>query len=368
MLIILNKNIYPEVDYLCKYAPLSRFRCLTNLLQAHADGKHIAVIHPSICRMLEDSQRFSEEHRAIAKKIRNKYSELAQLPNILQMHASLCTEGTLPTLTDGVWNIPIDWLANYGLSESTLICEDLYDCDICQEAANDFLSLQGLNGLRLKLDPTPGGGGNTHRVLESKAITGQKISVCVVDSDRESPHEKLKSDSTAEKCMQITAHGVYQVIVSTGREIENHIPSRLLDNINRTWEGDKPSNSYIRLNKAHPDITLFNDMKSGVKKWNIDLMNENSKNYWQSAYQALGINPKCCENSCQSKNSGDCCTSILHPFGKSLLKSSGQYLKSQASNPKRHTDYLPSPNDSFWKSMGAVVAAYCIAPKTANLI
>lgn len=368
MLLIIDSQLHAEVTSLCNNAPLIRFRCLTNLLQAHADGKHIAVIHPSICRTIEDCERFSEEHRVIAKKIRNKYYELAELPSILQTHARLCIDGDDPILTDGIWSIPVNWLATYGFSEANLICEDLYDCIICQEAANDFLALNGLNSIRLQLDHTPGGGGNTHRVLKSKAIESQKVSICVVDSDKESPDDTLQPESTAGKCMELQKSGIYEIFVSTGREIENHIPSRLLDKVHLVWDGDKPSNTCTRLNRNHAEITSFSDMKSGLKKWNIDSMIGVNRIYWEGVQHALAINPICCPAKCQAKNSGDCSTTILQPIGRSLLRVTGEYLLSQATNPKRYNDYLPSPNDSFWKTMGAAVAAYCVAPKTAGLM
>lgn len=368
MLILLEKNLLSEIESLCGNGATNRLRCLTNLLQSHADGRHIAVIHPSICRILEDCNRLSEEQRAIAKKIRIKYPELAVLSNILRTYARLCATGTEPELNSNVWEIPFDWLAANNLNEVNLVCEDLYDCDICKEAAADFLNSNGLNSLRLKLDPTPGGGGNTHRVLERKAITEQRISICVVDSDKTSPGDVIKPASTAGKCMTVSGPGIFELLISDGREIENHIPSRLLDKVHANWEGNIPSNSCIILNQRHPGITLFCDLKSGIRKWDIDSMSGTNRIFWEAAQQALGIAQACCTTECNKKNSGDCATTILQPIGRSLLRLAGEHLRATSNNPKRHTEYLPSPNDSFWKAMGSAVASYCIAPKSSALI
>lgn len=261
MLITINKDLEENIAQICATGTIAALRGLTNLLQSQADQRHLVAIPQNICRILEDCARLSEEQRGVAKKIRARYPELAQLKNILPTYATVVAIGEHPFKEGGFWRLPLNWIAKNGLSETHLVCEDLYDCDICQEAARDYLNAASLPQLMLRFDQTPGGGGNTHRVLLNKAVEGQRICICLVDSDRSNPSSGL--GQTAENCSMIKGEGLYEVCMTPGREIENHIPVKIIDKIRSDWEGATPSQSYTRFNQNNQQILLFADLKRG---------------------------------------------------------------------------------------------------------
>lgn len=369
MLVLIPKELEAQIVDVCANASIAKLRGITNLLQSYADSRHVVVALPSICRILEACPRLSEEHRGVAKKMRQKYSEFSELKNILPVYAELSFVGVSPIRVAEVWRLPMDWIANHGLSEALLICEDLYDCELSHEAARDFLDLSSLTKLSLALDHTPGGGGNTHRVLKSKAVDGQRVSVCVVDSDRSNPSMGAALGNTASLCQQVTGAGLYELQISSGRELENHIPIRLVDKVRALWNGVTPSEAYATFGQQCPGLMMFTDLKSGVKMRDVDYMTGTERTFWDGAVPDLPhCAIRCCPSPCAAPKSGDCRQTIVPPMGRTLLKDVNEHLKNGPTRyvPKRYRDYLPSPNDTFWTDLGAIVAAYGISTKVAS--
>ena len=365
MLILIDKGLEDQIVNLCTNGALSRLRGITNLVQSHANGQHIVVAPPSICRVLETCPRLSEEHRTTATKMRARFSELAELKNILAIYGELTFTSDSPSFQNGVWAIPVDWIAQHGIEATNLICEDLYDCALSEQAAQDFLNDSDLSKLKLALDHINGGGNNTHRVLTDRALTRQKVSLCVVDSDRAEPSNAAPFGTTAQNCKQVAGAGLYELVCTQGRELENHIPSRLVDRLRPLWQGNVPSTTYVNLERDVPGVSLYADLKSGLKKYDLRVMTGQQIHFWTVAATALThCNHQCCGEQCAARDSGDCRCAIVDPLGRTLLRDAKDFLTHiDNQNIKRHQKYLPSPNDSFWRSMGRTVAAYGIGVK-----
>lgn len=365
MLILIDKGFEDLIVDLCANATLPRLRGLTNLVQSHANGQHIVVAPPVICRVLETCPRLSEEHRTTAAKMRARFSELAGLKNILAVYGELTFAPGSPSFQNGVWAIPVDWIAQHGIEATNLICEDLYDCALTEQAAQDFLNNSDLFKLKLTLDHINGGGNNTHRVLTDRALRRQKVSLCVVDSDRAEPSNAAQFGITAQNCQAVLGAGLYELVCTQGRELENHIPSRLVDRLRPLWQGHVPSTTYVNLERDAPGVSLYADLKSGMKKYDLRGMTGQQMQFWTVAATALThCNHQCCGAQCTAQNSGGCRCTIVDPLGRTLLRDAKDFLTNiDNQDIKRHQRYLPSPNDSFWKSMGQTVAAYGIGVK-----
>lgn len=366
MLIVIDTSLEAEVAEVCRAAPLGQLRAMTKLLQAHADSHHIVVAPPSICRIWEGCERLSEEHRGVAKKIRARYSELAGLRSVLPVHAQVVSGAGTPTQADRIWRIPLDWIAGNGVSSVHLVCEDMYDCKLTTEAARDYLSVNSLKRLTLTLENIPGGGGNTHRLLTEKAITCQRMTLCIVDSDRDEPSGTGQLGATAINCLSVAGDGLYEMYITSGRELENHIPTRIVDNIRPTWQGKPPSEKRREFAAISPSIPLFADLKSGLKKKQFQNLEGAAKIFWHPLLTQLEIGTtKCCTNQCNANIPGDCRLELIAPLGRTLLKDAQKFLEDCAHDPQRHRGYLPSENDADWLSIGALVAAYGVSVKVA---
>jgi hypothetical protein len=364
MLIIVPEDIESSVKKLCDSEPVERLRGLTKLLHAHADGLHVVVIPPAICRIIEGCTRLSEEQRGVAKKIRSKFSELSQLQSILPTYGQISIKSNPPAFSSGVWDVPLDWIARHGLSQTHLVCEDLYDCQISHEAARDFLHANNLARLELSLDHTSGGGVNTHRIFKAEAIDAQKICLCVVDSDKSNPSADAALGQTAQACLGISGNGIYELMISAGRELENELPVRLVDKLRNSWHGDRPSVNHAAFNAIHPNVWSFADLKTGLRRREIESMKGHDKAHWQVCANTLPHSKSaCCPAGCAIRKEDICKQIVIEPLGRTLLKEAVGYLKddSRIFSPKRFSEYIPSPNDAFWKDLGRRVAAYGVS-------
>lgn len=331
---------------------------LSRLLDAYADGQHVVLIDRQTCRLIEASGAFSAEQIAAAQKIRNRFADYGSLPTRLQKYCSVTSSGTQPSQAPHGWDVPLHWVASNPMGRSCLICEDLHDTHVFISAAEDFLVQQGLRAFELRAEPVAGGGGNTHRVLQQVAITDQRLSVCVVDSDRKAPAEG--PGPTAAPCAAVNTPGVYAVVLTNTRMIENSIPWRLIDRA-RATRAPLPSDELASMEQEHPRTSEFLNFKKGVCGFEISQMTPNStKAFWQAAAAALVGPPTCCPaGTCNAAQESACKYRIHRGYGGTLLADVAAWL---LANPgqQRGRQYLPSPNGGDWSAIGATVAAFAV--------
>lgn len=326
---------------------------LQRLLSSHWDGDHVVLLPRDVCESIESSSRFSEAHRNCAKKIRNRYADLGGLPSVLSLYASITDVGAVPQLRAHGWEVPLHWIASRPLQKASLICEDLYDISILENAAADHLYKSSLRSFSVKISHDPGGGGNSHRLLEKKAISDQIITVCVVDSDKPSPLGPL--GATAQKCVGVAGDGLFELCITNGRSLENALPWRLVDVV---YGGNPPPSTTLRqmeLSYRHSTAYLF--FKSGFRGFEITKLLPPCSVFWRAAIVSHAGAPTCCPAVCNAANA-TLCTYIFHAgFGRTLLGNVARWLESNYL-PNRLTAYDPSENDVEWKLLGSKVASY----------
>ncbi|MBH1987237.1 MAG: hypothetical protein I8H76_07940 [Burkholderiales bacterium] len=167
--------------------------------------------------------------------------------------------------------------------------------------------------------------------------------------------------------MSVSGTGLYELMISDGREFENHLPLRLIDKLRPSWHADRPSVTQAKFSALHPCFELFADLKVGLRRREAESMSGECKSYWEACADAFPhSNNKCCLTGCSVTKKEDACKQVIfEPLGRTLLKDAVAYLTDdkRISSPKRSTEYLPSPNDAFWKVLGQKVAAYGIGIK-----
>jgi hypothetical protein len=328
---------------------------IARLLETYADGQHVVLIDPQTCKLIESAGVFSGQQVGAAQKIRNRYADYGSLPTKLARYCIVTTTGTQPSKAAHGWDVPLHWLASNPLSRSCLLCEDLHDTDVFIAAGEDFLVRQGLRAFELRAEPIAGGGGNTHRVLQQVAINDQRLCICVVDSDRKAPTEG--PGPTALPCVTVNGSGVYLVLLTDSRMIENALPWRLIDRA-RATRVPLPSTELASAERKHPESSRFLNFKKGVCGFEISQMTPAaSRVFWQSAASSLLGAPKCCPTgACTAAQESACKYRVHRGYGGSLLSDVATWLKANRS-PNRSGQYIPSPNDTDWKLIGATVAA-----------
>ena len=327
------------------------------LLGNYSDGHHVVLVEPSMCRSIEGNDTFSAEQKAAARRIRNRFADFGGLTSVVTQYATVVSEGINPHRVETGWEVPLRWIAIHPLSKSTIIGEDLNDTGLLLAAAEDFLELKGLRGFNVRATQAPGGGRNTHRVLERIAIAEQQPSVCVVDSDRACPMSP--PGSTALPCTEVVGEGLFSVQLTLGRTIENALPWRLIDLV-RQVEGPIASSALSALERQHPRLPAFLNMKRGLTGFDIaKLPSGDAKSFWIAAAEAVAGPPDCCEIPCDALESPLCRYKIHCGFGNALLGDVTKWLNDN-SVPARVRRYLPSPNSEEWLSIGRLVSNYTL--------
>lgn len=308
-------------------------------------------MHPTLCNVIERSDSFGVDERAAARKVRNKYAEYGGLPRHVSAYGLLTDEPAMaPTKAGAIWRVPLRWVAARPLRETQLIGEDLHDVEVLAGAADDYLNSKQYGALRVRVGKVAGGGGNTSRVLANAAVHEQLPSLCVVDSDRECPGSPL--GPTAQDCMAVTGPGLYEVVVTAGRELENAVPWRLIDQLRREQE-PPPSEQLASLNRVQPRASQFVDLKRGCRGHDITrLAGSPCETFWQSVQEGLTGVPTCCPTGCRAEVFGSCGHRLVRELGRSMLGEVESHLRATAGQHARHRAYVPSPGDADWLDLG----------------
>lgn len=323
------------------------------LMQAYLDGLHVVAMSPELCRVIESSADFSVDARAAACKARNKYAEHGGLRDVLSTFAVIVDAGTEPTRVGEHWEIPLQWIAQHPLQESQLLSEDLYDVELLVGAAEDHQYRSKLFALRIRLDRLQGGGGNAWRVLEN-SISASRHVLCIVDSDRECPGGPI--GPTAANVLRVTGRSLYETRVTDGRELENVIPWKLLDERFPTAR-PAPSEFLAKLAAAHAEAPKFADLKRGCFGHDVTrLRGSQCGQFWFEIGESVRDQRRvCCATECAAANVGDCRDRLTVGLGNLALRTVAQWLKGTSLQPTRHASYLPSPGDTEWRTLGKKV-------------
>lgn len=124
----------------------------------------------------------------------------------------------------------------------------------------------------MKCDVRPGGGSTTAAILESLRTTKKHIILCIVDSDKSFPSDKLGETAKSIDHLKIDSESEFILCYTLGvREAENLLP----------WEWTKTiiaekrkltSESYVitDLFQVNPECQLYYDFKDGFSKKYLD--------------------------------------------------------------------------------------------------
>ncbi len=331
---------------------------LSRLLQSSADGHHVVLIDPSICRFIESLIGiFSEDERAAAKRIRTKFADYSGLKAMVSVSATVVAAGTVPHKRGAGWEVPLPWIAQQPLAMTSLLGEDLYDAKVLRGAALDHLERLKLGAFHVRAKQLSGGGGNAHRVLTSTAINGKEICICIVDSDKFCPASPR--GPTAQPCFAVTGDGLFEVEATKGRSLENSIPWRLIDLVEAN-RNPRPSTELADFARKQNESAWYIHMKRGACGYDISKFEQpGTKAYWKTFGIAVRGSPSCGSQDCTSTDSSNCCYRIHSGFGGGLLQTVGNWLDNNL-QAGRSARYLPSPNESDWQSLGKRVAEYCL--------
>lgn len=341
----------------------------SRLLQAYLDGLHVLAFPPALCAAIEADSNFSVDDRAAAKKVRQKYAEHGGLSRQLTVFGRLVDrpDASQPVLAGQTWQIPLRWLAERQLLETQLVAEDLNDVTVVTAAAEDCLNLRRLFAFRVRVCPVPGGGTNTSRSFEQKAVTEQRITICFADSDKESPAGPI--GQTAAKCQAVAGAGLYDLRLTSGRSLENALPWQLLDLL-RADRNPKPSVTLASVEAATPGAARFANLKRGMFSHDICRLGTSAcAVFWAEARISLGCpsTPACCPTGCEAAKASECREKFIEGLDSSTLADAVAWFSAHSGSTARQAVYMSSADAAEWKNLGNWAAEYGLGMKQRRL-
>lgn len=309
------------------------YGALENLLSASRHSYHLVIMNPKDAIKLEDEYNFGDSLSEELAKIKAKSMQLIPLLDSLSHYISINNfrgEAFAPTTTS---NNPLDlelFSDNNYLQKAELLCENIDDCVFYQMIMKCLCSTHKFHPLiQLSFSNSLGGGATIFTQFENN-IAEQKITSCIVDSDRK--YRNGPVGGTAGGAPKLYDTAFYQIVVTECHEIENLLPIPLLKNHSH----DCGMLADIIEQAEHQDCFDFLhyvDMKNGISKYNI-------RTYPSTFPQAL-LNScltqaeyECKNTDCKKKLKEKACDDckVGDGFGSKLLPKVTDELKKMIDN------------------------------------
>jgi hypothetical protein len=322
---------------------------LQNLSTAHREGKHLLVASPEITTFIDRGGKLMDARAlAILRKCARDFTQniaLLRDPSIPE-HLVL---GSTPVRRGTAIEIPWHYFADSGFAQSTaLLAENASDIQFYEIAAEAWLFQRRIR-FRVSLQYIPGGGSTTYQVADMWHRGRRSLCLCILDSDRCSPHDALGGTAAkVQSTLPSPPEPFFRLhILADCREAENLISAASY----RKIYPQSPAN--FGMIEQHRDLWSFADLKNGTTGHSVlQSNNAHTVAYWTSF---TGV-ASCPAGSCTKQ----CCACTLGASVPGDIAQTMSLLKI-ASTEKRCEDLSPWP--SQLENVAALVAAWTLAPK-----
>lgn len=347
---------------------------ITEIFAAAYRGEHYAIGARDTLAALAENQNLSSVTRTTIATIQANLPILGAINTQIGTRIRVTHGGaaTYRRVAASEWEAPLKEIGIYGIRKALILTENLNDAKAYEHAAKQYQVSIGMSG-QVALERAGGGGSTTHDAFENHANTEKRWCLCITDSDRLCPADKM--DATAQKCNDIASSNtnVASHVDLTAREIENILPIVFLAKaIPPThhglwgWHMDK-------LSKLRSDAHFYCDIKVGItfRKILSYPVNTPKRVYWNSVAtdlrQATALTSECIDSSeCMQDDNAPCHCHVTHGFGPKMLESVLEQLDSQSAHQaEKQTRH--DPNRQPWMDIGHAVFEWGCAPKKTRL-
>lgn len=215
------------------------------------------------------------------------------------------------------------------------------------------------NGPYLKSDDTLGGGTTTSNVVAQKINDG-RIVLCILDSDRHFPTDKIKD--TASKVLALDIPDSCNVIITKSREVENlFLSKKILEHLrnNRLTQRDTDILNIIqKAEEKQAEARFYFDVKSGYSYKTIA-----NNAYLHLCFAPSKVNCKTFTTDENCKNCKSCNCIIIQGLGGNFF--SNEILNCVSIKDNIETIYsgLPDFMKEEWRRLASAVLSWCCACK-----
>lgn len=271
---------------------------------------------------------------------------------------------------NGETEVPLAYIGRNGLARTVLLCENLDDAVLFEQAALQHKVLNKLIA-EVAIEKQGGGGSTTPGCFENLIKAENRWVLCITDSDRLHPASNM--DQTALRCAELGAMldrmaDFYDI---QSRETENIIPLIFLSEAvppTHQYEWDRHQNHVFNINQ---EIHKFGDLKKGTSIAKVFTHKEDTQEriFWESSIKCL-INAGHLEKKCHDEarclaqaKAESCNCMIVHGYGDKILPTVNDSLKSR-SLQKSVESIKRDPNTEIWREIGKLVFEWgCSQPR-----
>jgi hypothetical protein len=216
----------------CGDAPVDWNRwvdALDNLGESGFKGDHLVLGDRPVLDQVRNIAGLSRKAKAYFESAYARLTTIGAVSNAvrpIQVDPTVLAEVEVA----GYTVIPLSHFVPQNSAErSLLLCEHMYDFTVAVEFGFARMKALGLSAVcRLSFRPASGGGGGIHLTLSTYQTDPLSIGLCLVDSDRAHPFDRL--GASARTCKQAHEPGwKWTLHITEARELENLIPPELAD-------------------------------------------------------------------------------------------------------------------------------------------
>jgi hypothetical protein len=356
---------------------------LENILMSAHNGKNFIIANRLVQRWLSANKDcFSMAAQGIIKKLKHTITNYGALVNGVNIKVMINTrKPNISQITNGGWYVNLDLFHDHNIhNEISLVSENLDDCDLLKSAATAYQIQNKFSSFtRISCDSRLGGGSTTSIVLMNEINCSQKMTLCVIDSDRYAPLGAI--GPTAKNCELAIrkVNYVTELVILQAREIENAIPNKLVRDTCQQLTLDHNTLDVIENAGGMDEIFKYVDYKKGTcVQWVNEKFATNTpaKKFWESFYTKLynaGVisDPTdftCAAGSCANCNLDfykNCNWVIFHKISTNLASQVRDHINSKSNhNLPQYSDCKYSPD---WDQLGQTVFEWSMAHQASRI-
>ena len=322
---------------------VNTIRVLSNAITAYAEGSHLVWMPlPLIKRLIELDCFNSYQQRALfqlqqySREAKNLSEELKYYIHITFDDEDVCVfaENHLKLSYQSM-------LESCLWQPLPLLVENIDDAELYEISAKSILvHIKSSNIYNINLDHQNGGGTTTFDLF-ARLISKEKLTLCILDNDKNHPDDKLGGTADRFSDHFNGDNTKYLIKVLESREIENIIPITIINEIALKHHLNIPDKFYVLTSSG---FRTYFDHKDGLYTEQALKYDEDCNNiYW-------GKLPKAIKE-----------TWICEPLPAGIAKKALDYMKKKT--PHKMLEVTKPDEDKEWLDIGRLVASWGLCNK-----
>lgn len=257
------------------------FKALRNVLIAFGEAKHLAWMHYKVINFIKNGMELGGHEQRILKEleeVENEYRffhvqvgfhvniDLADKHRIEYSESDKCIYVGYGRIKDTA-----------ALQRVSLLVEGVLDYRVFQKASESYLDVRKLNKFKACFEFENGAGGQVNKLFNDFSAR-DKFFVCVLDSDKKHPNEKLGDTALSFRHEVKGRCRGRELIILDSSEVENIIPCKVMAEAVAQNCTPEVASLFERFVRATPRAYL--DHKLGITKEKAFQLDSQYGEYW----------------------------------------------------------------------------------------